>query len=335
MKLTLELPGRSYDILIERGIAAHPADHLALDRRVLIVTDDGVPDAYAARVAAACAAPTVITVPQGEESKSPERLLRLLGAMLDAGFTRTDAVVAVGGGVIGDLAGFAAACFMRGIDFYNIPTTLLSQVDSSIGGKTAINLGGVKNIVGAFHQPKKVLIDPDLLATLPARHMANGMAEIIKMAMTSDADLFSMLEGGVTEENLPEVIRRALLIKKQVVEQDECESGLRRILNFGHTFGHGIESAAGLSNLLHGESVALGMLPLCAPELRPRLTSLLSSVGLPTRFTGDVDAALDAVAHDKKMSGQDIRYIYVPAIGSYEIKSLPLAEFRKMIKEAL
>lgn len=332
MKLTVQLGENSYDIHIERGILAHAAEYMNLDRRVLVVTDSGVPSRYAETVAAQVKHPTVVRLAQGEASKNAENFLKLLTVMLENGFTRTDAVLAVGGGVVGDLAGFAAACFMRGVDFYNIPTTLLSQVDSSIGGKTAIDLGGYKNVVGAFHQPKCVLIDPDLLATLDPRQFACGMAEIIKMATTSDPDLFASLEAGVDGESLPDIIRRALLIKKYVVEQDEKEGGLRRVLNYGHTFGHGIESVSGL---LHGECVALGMLPLTSPDLRPRLAALLAKYGLPTVFTGDTDAALAAVAHDKKMTGEDIRYIYVPALGRFEMKREPLSDFSRRIKEAL
>lgn len=335
MKLTMQLKDASYDIFVSRGLLSAVGSLLSLDRRVLILTDDGVPADYAKTVAAACARPTILTLPSGEASKSAENFLKILTVMLENGFTRTDAVVAVGGGVVGDLAGFAAACFMRGVDFYNIPTTLLSQVDSSIGGKTAIDLAGYKNVVGAFYQPKRVLIDPELLRTLDPRQTAGGMAEIIKMAATSDPALFARLENGFSEEELPEIILSALRIKQAVVEQDEREGGLRRILNFGHTLGHGIESVAGLSSLLHGECVALGMLPMTAPALRPRLSALLTRYGLPTRYTGDLDAALAAVAHDKKMAGDEIRYVYVPALGEYEFRTASLAEYARTVKEAL
>ena len=176
----------SYDIVVERGLLARASHHLNLNRRVLIVTDSGVPAEYAETVAAQCRESIICTVEQGEGSKSPEMFEKLLQMMLDNGFSRKDLVIAVGGGVVGDLSGFAASAYMRGIDFYNIPTTLLSQIDSSIGGKTAINFGGVKNIVGAFYQPKKVLIDPDLLKTLPHRQISNALAEAVKMALTSD-----------------------------------------------------------------------------------------------------------------------------------------------------
>ena len=197
MTIHMHLGADSYDILVERGILSAAGQHLDLDRRVLIVTDTGVPAEYAQTLAAQCREAWICTVEMGEGSKSIETFGRLQQMMLDHGFSRKDCVVAAGGGVVGDLAGFAASAYMRGIDFYNIPTTLLSQIDSSIGGKTAINFGGVKNIVGAFYQPKKVLIDPALLQTLPPRQIANGLAEAIKMALTSDGELFSVLETGV------------------------------------------------------------------------------------------------------------------------------------------
>lgn len=328
-------PGNRYDVIVSHGALGRIGSLLNLNRRVLIVTDDGVPASYAQAVAAACKKPILVTVPRGEGSKNIPTLSRLLSTMLENGFTRTDAVVAVGGGVVGDLSGFAAAIFMRGIDFYNVPTTLLSQVDSSIGGKTAANLDGVKNCVGAFHQPKRVVIDPDTLLTLPPRQIANGLAEAIKMAATCDAELFSRMEQTNPPDILDDVIVSSLAIKKDVVEKDATEKSLRRVLNFGHTLGHGIESCFEMHDLYHGECVALGMLPLCAPHVRERLQKVLSRVGLPTEVEMDVDTVLDAVAHDKKMDGDRIHYVYVPEIGQFELRSAPLAEFRNMAKEAL
>ena len=194
MTIFMNLGEDSYDIVVQRGILSKANEYLELDRRVLVVTDSGVPECYAKAVADQCKNSVICTLEQGEGSKSLEAFGRLLQVMLDNGFSRKDCVVAVGGGVVGDISGFAASAYMRGIDFYNIPTTLLSQIDSSIGGKTAINLGSVKNIVGAFYQPKKVLIDPDLLTTLPARQISNGLAEAVKMALTSDEELFDIFE---------------------------------------------------------------------------------------------------------------------------------------------
>ena len=335
MILHMDLPQNGYDIILERGVLHRAGELLSLDRRVLIVTDDGVPAQYAATVAAQCKEPTVVTVGMGEGSKSFATLERLCRTMLERGFTRTDCVVAVGGGVVGDLSGFAAATFMRGIDFYNIPTTVLSQVDSSIGGKVAINLDHIKNIVGAFHQPRRVLIDPDTLQTLPTRQIANGLAEAVKMSLTSDAALFSLFESGRALDEIDRVIELSLRIKKAVVEEDERESGLRRILNFGHTLGHGVESQAHKKRLYHGECVALGMLPMCAPSVRERLLPVLESLGLPTRIEGDLDAMLESVSHDKKASGNEISAVWVEQVGTCEIRRMPIEEWKQQIRSAL
>lgn len=334
MVLHLDLEKNGYDIVIERGILTKSAELLHLDRKVLVVSDDGVPCQYAQTVAKGCKEPYIVTIPQGEDSKSFPMLEMLLATMLENGFSRSDAVVAVGGGVVGDLAGFAAATFMRGIDFYNIPTTLLSMVDSSIGGKTAINYHDIKNCIGAFHQPKKVLVDPDVLATLHQRQMANGLAEAIKMAATFDSALFELFEDGNIEENIETIIQKSLAIKKSVVEKDEKETGLRRVLNFGHTIGHGIESCVKLHGLYHGECVALGMIPMCAPAVKERLLKVLEKVGLPTALNFDADAVSEAITHDKKRDGDYLHIVYLPAIGTFAIKKVTIEEFRSSIKEA-
>ena len=329
MTLRMKLGENSYDIVIERGLLQKAGELLDLDRKVLIVTDDGVPEIYAKTVAETCKDPTVVTIPQGEASKSFPVLENLLSRMLAAGFTRSDCVCAVGGGVVGDLSALAAALYMRGIDFYNIPTTLLSQADSSIGGKTGIDLDGVKNVVGVFRQPKKVLIDPDTLSTLPPRQIAAGHAEIVKAGLIADATLFSLYESGEAENDLVTALSRALAVKKAVVEQDEKESGLRRVLNFGHTVGHGIESVTGL---LHGECVALGMIPMCAPAVRERLIPVLTRLVLPTAVEADPDKVYAALLHDKKAAGGRITAVLVNEIGSCEQLSLSPEALREKIK---
>ena len=326
--MKVNLDKNSYDIIIERGALAHIGDYLNLQRKVLVVTDSGVPAQYARAVADACENAVVVTVPQGEGSKSTRQWEALLSTMLEKEFTRSDAVVAVGGGVVGDLAGFAAACYMRGIDFYNIPTTLLSQVDSSVGGKTAVNFGGIKNIVGAFYQPKKVVIDSSVLATLEPRQAASGMAEAIKMALCFDKNLFEKIETGAPYEDIDSIIAASIAIKAKVVEQDEKEAGLRRVLNFGHTIGHGIETQGGL---YHGECVALGMLPLCSEAVRARLVPVLERYGLPTAYSADPQAVLGAIAHDKKRAGDNINIVRVDTIGSFEIQKVSLEALSKLV----
>lgn len=329
MVIPVNLGENSYDITVERGCLKNASRYLRLNRKVLIVTDSGVPAEYADTVAEMCKEPHIVRIPMGEQSKSLNCFSMLLQTMLEADFTRKDLVVAVGGGVVGDLAGFAAASYMRGIDFYNVPTTMLSQIDSSIGGKTAINFGGVKNIVGAFYQPKAVLIDPDVLKTLPPRQLSNGLAEAVKMALTSDSELFSLFEKGDIENNIYSIIISSLNIKKSVVEQDEKEAGLRRILNFGHTIGHGIEVAAG-GSLYHGECVALGMLPFCGKELRPRLEAVLKRLSLPTAVNVEAEAVCRAMLHDKKAASDGITVVKVDEAGEGYFEKLGNTELTKL-----
>ena len=336
MIIKVDLLDRGYDIVVERGALDKVGELLNLDRKVLIVTDSGVPKEYAQKVAKQSEYPVIVTVDQGEKSKSFATLESLCKKMLECGFTRGDCVVAVGGGVVGDLSGFAAASYMRGVDFYNIPTTVLSQVDSSIGGKVAINLDSVKNIVGAFYQPKKVVIDPDVLYTLPKRQIANGFAEAIKMGLTSDAKLFDIFENGDPYSSVDEIIVRSLNVKKSVVEKDEKETGLRKILNFGHTVGHGIESEGELCGLLHGECVALGMIPMCGEKIGTRLVNVLKRVGLPTSLSFDTDKVLAAMEHDKKaMSTGGITVTCVEEVGSFRLVTMPISELKEKVRENL
>ena len=330
--LRMELGEFSYDIVIERGALHRAGELFDLDRKVMIITDDGVPEEYADAVADMAAESTVFTVPQGETSKDLGWYRAILTKMLKLDFSRLDCVVAVGGGVVGDLAGFVAASYMRGIDFYNIPTTVLAQVDSSIGGKTGVNLNGIKNIVGAFHQPKKVIVDLDLLKSLNTRQVCNGLAEAVKVSLTSDAEMFELFEKGNIRENIDEIVYRSLMVKKNVVEQDEKEQGLRKILNFGHTIGHGIESFERLNGLYHGECVALGMIPMVSGELRPRLVKVLESLHLPTSIELDVDGVFDAMMHDKKGMGDTVTITTVDTPGHFEMKKVSFDELKPLIQ---
>lgn len=320
-----------YNIYIKRGILNSVGELFKLDRKVLIVTDSGVPKRYSETVASQCEEPYTVVIKQGEASKCFENYKLLLSKMVQHGFTRSDCVVAVGGGVVGDLAGFVASSYMRGVDFYNIPTTVLSQVDSSIGGKVAIDFDGYKNIVGAFYPPRGVLIDSDTLSTLPKRQISNGLAESVKMALTSDKELFEIFENGNAFEDIDEIIIRSLRIKKAVVEADEKEGGLRKILNFGHTLAHAIESQNKMDNLYHGECVALGMLPMCSDEVRERLIKVLKSLDLPCEFNADKDIIFEAIKHDKKMSGDKITVIYVPSVGKYSMRTIGYNDIKELL----
>ncbi|MBQ1965503.1 MAG: 3-dehydroquinate synthase [Clostridia bacterium] len=334
MTLTVHLGDRSYDVVLERGCLLRAGELLNLNRKVLVVTDSGVPEEYAKTVASQCSEPVIVTFPAGEEHKNVTTWQTLLDALVRHQFTRSDCVVAVGGGVCGDMSGFAAACYLRGIDFYNIPTTLLSQIDSSVGGKVAVDYQGYKNLVGAFYQPKKVLVDPDVLKTLDARQISSGMAEAVKMAMIGDEALFEIFEKGEAYQQIETVISRSLQAKAKVVEEDETEGGLRRVLNFGHTVGHGIETACGYT-LLHGECVALGMIPMTAPELRPRLSEVLKSLNLPTEYHGDTEDVISAMAHDKKRSGDRVTVVSCPEIGKFSMESIEFETLAQQMREVL
>ncbi len=322
----MNLAGGGYDIYIGSGgldVFLNKAD---LSRRVLILTDDGVPAEYAKRVAAAAREAYIYTVPAGEGSKSIETYNAVLTFMMEHDFTRSDCAVAVGGGVCGDLCGFCAASYMRGIDFYNVATTVLAQVDSSVGGKTAVNLGNVKNIVGAFWQPKAVCAPRDVLSTLSARQVSNGLAEALKMAVVFDEELFRVFESGEALERIEEVTARSVELKCAVVERDEREGGLRKLLNFGHTIGHGIESACGMGNLLHGESVAVGMLPMCSEKVYERLLPVLEKLSLPTHTDAAAEDILAALHHDKKVSNGLVSAVFADEIGKGYIKEVPFEE---------
>ena len=259
MVLNIHTYGGSYPVYIERGSLKRAADLAGIRRKAFIVADSGVPKVWTDCVRGQFPDADIFVFPQGERSKNLEVYKELVSDMLNCGMSRKDCIIALGGGVAGDLAGFAAATYMRGIQYINIPTTALSQVDSCLGGKTGLDVNGVKNTIGAFWQPSAVIADPDVLSTLPERHFANGMAEAVKAGLIRDPQLFRIFEEEDPAEHLEEIICRALKVKKDIVEADECETGERKLLNFGHSFGHAYESIYGMERYLHGECVAMGI----------------------------------------------------------------------------
>lgn len=329
--ISLNLKENSYNVFFKPGLLQNVSDFLNLNRRVLIVTDDGVPFSYAQTLASQCKLPVIFTIQHGENNKNLSTVQSLINEMLKNHFTRKDCVVAVGGGIVGDLAGFTAASYMRGIDFYNIPTTVLSCVDSSVGGKTGVNFENVKNIVGAFWQPKCVLIDTDLLKSLPERQISNGLAEALKMSITFDEDLFNLFENENPFEHIEKIIYRSIQLKAKVVEKDEKESGLRKVLNFGHTIGHGIESTCLDGTLLHGECVGLGMIPMVSSEIRPRVIKCLKKLNLPCSYNFNTDKVIEAISHDKKSSENSISTVFCPEIGKFELRDLSIIQIREML----
>ena len=337
MNLTVDLKERSYGITIGKDLLENAGKYFDLGRNVLIVTDDNIPTEYSEKIKKYSKNGIIKVIPNGEKSKSFDGLETLLKTMLDNGFSRKDCVVAVGGGVVGDLAGFAAATYMRGIDFYNVPTTVLSQVDSSIGGKVAINFCGVKNIVGAFYQPKAVLIDTETLSSLPDRQIKNGLMEALKSGAIRDRELFEMFEN-TENPDITQIIYKSLTVKKKVVENDEKEKGERMLLNFGHTIGHGLEIAAD-GKLFHGEAVALGMYLISGEDLRERLKKIYISLGmwenLKTVYTDIItnkaDRIKSAILHDKKAADGVFSAVVVENIGDGKIKKMTAEEIDSLI----
>ena len=333
MKLTINCKTYSYDVIIQRNILNNVSEYLSLQRKVLILTDDGVPSEYILKVSSQCLNPIIVTVKQGEQSKNIDNYQLVMKTLIEHGFTRTDCLVSIGGGVVGDLGGFISSTYMRGIDFYNIPTTLLSQVDSSIGGKTAIDYNGIKNIIGSFYTPKCVLIDPNTLKTLDKRQLHAGLVEAIKMACTCSSSLFEIISKSKNLENdIDEIIFQSLQIKQKIVEEDLEEKGLRRVLNFGHTLGHIIESASNY-NLLHGECVGIGMLSFSSDKARKQIKKLLKKYNLPTSYDLSLKDIEDYLIHDKKKTGDYIWIVSVENIGSYELKKIKIDELYNKLKE--
>lgn len=334
MKLHMNLGKNSYDIVMERGLLDHIGDYLDVERKVMIISDDGVPKQYCDTLMRQCPKSYVHIVKQGEGAKSLEVFAAICRDLMHHRFSRKDLIIALGGGVIGDLAGYVASAYMRGICFVQIPTTTLSQIDSSIGGKVAVNLDGVKNIIGAFYQPKLVLIDPDTLATLPKRHYVNGLVEALKAGLIYDESLFAIFEQGDVEADIEAIIAKALAVKKAVVEQDEKEQGLRKILNFGHTIGHAIESCHHLQEYYHGECVAFGMLYFIKEEsLRVRVKAIYEKLGLPENVAPEYAKWLEFMQNDKKADGDLVETIWVDAIGTARIQPMRLEQIRQLMEE--
>ena len=335
---------REYDVLVEHGLLDRAGELLrevSAPGMAAIVSDDTVYALYGERTIKALEKAGYrvhsFTFPAGEGSKNLSTYADVLHFLGEHRFSRSDVVVALGGGVVGDLAGFAASIYMRGIDFINCPTTTLSMIDSSIGGKTAVDLGDTKNIVGAFWQPKLVIVDPETLSTLPRRHYINGLAEAVKASLLADPELFSIFEKGDVDARIGEIIYRSLRFKKNIVEQDEQEHGMRKALNFGHTIGHGIEAVKGIKGrrtvgLFHGECVALGMLPMIESKaLQKRVRAVYRRIGLPTRTTYNKEKVLAEMLHDKKAQGGQITVIKVPGLGCWRAETIPVEGLRPLL----
>ena len=338
----VDLPGTPYDVTIETGLLDRAGDAVrtvSSAQRIGIITDSIVGPLYADRVAASLKAagfdPVIATISAGEQHKTLHALLPAYDTFLNAKFERSTPILALGGGVVGDMTGFVAATLLRGVPFIQMPTTLLAMVDASVGGKTGVDHAAGKNLIGAFHQPKAVLIDPSVLKTLPPREFRSGLAECIKHEVIRDAEEFAVLERDMDTilsldlDRLSTLIAHNVAIKAKVVMADPFERGERAHLNFGHTFGHAIESVSGFS-YAHGEAIALGMCAACyaAVQLkmideatRDRIENLIASAGLPIRgLTLEIDPIIAAMYSDKKVSAGKLHFVLPDRIGRVVIR---------------
>jgi 3-dehydroquinate synthase len=341
--LSVSLGERSYSIYIDEGLMEripHLLDEIGLRGLVVLVTDDRVNDIYGADLASRLRETGrdthILEVPQGEPTKTLRWAESLYDRLISLRADRTTLMLALGGGVVGDLTGFVAATYMRGLPYVQVPTTLLAQVDSSVGGKTAVNHPKGKNIIGAFYQPRAVFIDIRALSSLPEREFLSGLAEVVKYGVISDKGFFHYIRDNLSaikkldKEALTSIVERSCAIKAEVVAKDERESGLRAILNFGHTIGHAVESLTGYQGLKHGECVSIGMacaarlserLGLCARGEVTELVSLLDSTGLPTELPGlSPEDVLAAMVHDKKVMHGRLRLVLMERLGKVVIK---------------
>ncbi len=349
LSVPIELGDRSYSILIGAPLIDAPASYEGLPKsaHALIVTNDTVAPLYLSRLQAQLQVRHrqvhTVVLPDGEAHKEWGTLQRIFDALLSAGCDRKTVLYALGGGVVGDMTGFAAACFMRGVAFVQVPTTLLAQVDSSVGGKTGINHPQGKNMVGAFHQPLRVLCDLDALRSLPPRELSAGLAEIIKYGPIADMAFFDWIEAhiddlrGLDRVAMAHAVRRSCEIKAAVVSSDEREAGLRAILNFGHTFGHAIEAGMGYGAWLHGEAVGCGMVMaarlsqavgLVDAAFVDRIRRLVERAGLPVvapvlDAQKNVQRYLDLMRVDKKAEGGEIRFVLIDGPGKAVLRAVP------------
>lgn len=338
--------GVPYEVHIGRGLLRHTGDAVAQllrPRTAAVITDDRVDALYAKTVTASLEGAGIKAVkfvfPNGENAKAIETAMEIYSFLSDNGVTRSDCIVALGGGVAGDLAGFVAATFLRGIPFVQLPTTLLAAVDSSVGGKTAVNIPQGKNLVGAFWQPRLVLCDPDTLQTLPRETLCDGAAEALKYGAILDEDLFSRLEGGSLEGQMDEIISRCVAHKRNVVESDEHDTGRRQLLNFGHTLGHAIEKESGFS-ISHGKAVGVGMalitqrteaLGLTQQGSAQRIRRALDAFGLPSRYDGNLVPLCETMLSDKKRHGDTLSFVILDKIGASRLYPVPVEDVRGFV----
>lgn len=338
MEFTVNLKDAKSRVIIEKGCSDHLKDYHDFSGKVMIISDGNIPISLKEKILSQFENAILVEVSEGEVSKSFDTYQMLMTKLLELGFSRKDTIVALGGGVIGDLSGFVASTYKRGCHFISIPTTTLSQIDSSIGGKVAINHNGIKNCIGNFYHPEVVFVDVNTLSTLSKRHFYNGLVEALKAGCIQDPVIFNLFKEHVDELDvespyLEEIITRSLLMKKRVVEEDEKEQNIRKILNFGHTIGHAIESYYHLHDYYHGECVANGMILIEEnEEIKKDLISILNKMNIPFVKELDEDALIEFMKNDKKASGNKIDIVLVDTLGEAYLKKVSIDELRKYLR---
>lgn len=340
--------GNKYDILIDKGILDCSGELIAdvkKNGKCAVITDDNVDKMYGERFMKSLASSGIeakkFIFPHGESSKNHSTLLAIYDFLAENGFTRSDYIAALGGGVVGDTAGFAAATYMRGIDFVQIPTTVVAQSDSSVGGKTGVDIKGGKNLVGAFHQPRLVICDTETLSTLTPHFFSDGMAEVIKYGMIKSDKLFQLLSECDVKENMVDIIEQCVSIKAHVVENDEREKGERMLLNFGHTLGHALEKYYDFSGLTHGFAVAIGMSVFthiaerrgeAKKGIADKLDALLIKCGLPVTDPADMNALYKISLGDKKRLDNGMNIVVCFDIGKSSVVKMSVDEYKEFLK---
>ena len=328
MELNVNLKENSYKVILGNNILKDLSSYYSLDKKVLVLTDDMVPSSYSDEVLKQTKEGYKYIIRHGEESKNINYYILINKFLLEHEFTRNDLIIAVGGGVVGDLGAFVASTYKRGIDFINVPTSTLSMIDSSVGGKTGIDFNGVKNVIGTFYEPKLVLIDFDTLKTLDERNYNNGLVEALKMGLLFSEELINLFNN--PKENIEKIIIKSIEYKIKVIEQDEFELNERRILNLGHTFGHAFEIS---NKCLHGEGVAKGLMYVINnPLLKIRVKNILNKLNIPTNYFINKEEVFNLIKNDKKRNDDKISLVKVNYIERYVIEDVNLETIEKMLE---
>ena len=320
MKLNVNLKDKSYEVIVERGIIKNITPYVDIEKKFLIVSDDRIPNVYINTIKKQLKKVDVFIFPHGENNKSLKNYQLVIDKLIQGDYSRKDYIIALGGGVVTDLAGFVASTYKRGMNLINIPTTTLAMVDASVGGKVALNFDKLKNVIGSFYHPNCILIDIDTLETLPKRHYINGVIEALKTGMIGDKELYNIFFNGDYRDHIEEIIYRSLQYKIKIVEQDEKEENIRKVLNFGHTFGHAYETYFLMKNYLHGEAVALGIVTISKdkPYLED-IKKIFTKWGIKLNINVEKDKIINIIRNDKKCDDDIVDIIIVDEIGKSKI----------------